>query len=288
MNRGPGDGATVASALVEATRRLTATGIANARLDARLLLAYALGTTPDDILARRGERLTASVAVDFERMLVRRLAREPVSRIRGRREFWSLEFEIGPDTLDPRPDSETVVEAALACLADRNAPWRILDLGTGSGCLLLALLSELPAATGLGIDQASGALTVAAANARRLGLDGRCVFSCGDWAAGQSGRFDLIVANPPYVPSADIAGLEPEVRNHDPILALAGGADGLDAYRAIAAELPQLMAGGGRAVLELGLGQAEPVAEIMTSRGLSVSAIRPDLAGIPRALIVRC
>ncbi|MSP87837.1 MAG: peptide chain release factor N(5)-glutamine methyltransferase [Alphaproteobacteria bacterium] len=274
--------------LVEAARRLTAAGIAGARLDARLLLAHALGVAPDEIMARRGDRPTEAVAVDFERLLVRRLAREPVSRIRGRREFWSLEFEIGPDTLDPRPDSETLIEAALACLADRGAPWRILDLGTGSGCLLLAMLSELPAATGVGIDRASGALAIAAANAHRLGLDRRCRFLCGDWAAGLAGRFDLIVANPPYIPSADIAALEPEVRDHDPVLALAGGVDGLDAYRAIAAELPRLLAVEGRAVLELGNGQAEPVAKIMVEAGLVLSAVRPDLAGVARALVVGC
>lgn len=288
MSPGAGGGATVAAVLVEAARRLTAAGVAGVRLDARLLLAHALGVTPDEILVRRGDRLTAAVAVDFENMLARRLAREPVSRIRGRREFWSLDFEIGPDTLDPRPDSETVVDAALACLADRGAPWRILDLGTGSGCLLLALLSELPAAVGIGTDRAPGALAVAAGNARRLGLDGRCRFLCGDWGAGLAGRFDLIVANPPYVPIADIAGLEPEVRDHDPILALAGGADGLDAYRAIAAELPGLLAAEGRAVVELGSGQAEPVAAIMEAAGLVISAVRPDLGGVARALIIGC
>jgi release factor glutamine methyltransferase len=282
----PGGGATVAALLADAARRLTTAGIANARLDARLLLAHALGATPDEILSRRGDRPMATAVADFERMVTRRLAREPVSRIRGQREFWSLEFEIGPDTLDPRPDSETVVEAALDRLTDRGAAWRVLDLGTGSGCLLLALLSELPAAAGLGVDRSPGALAVAAANARRLGLDGRCRFLCGDWAVGVDGPFDLIVANPPYIPCADIAALAPEVRNHDPILALSGGADGLDAYRAIAAELPRLLAAGGHAVMELGMGQAEAVAEIAVAAGLAVSAARPDLGGVLRALVV--
>jgi release factor glutamine methyltransferase len=286
MSIGGEGAATVAAALAEATRRLAAGGIDGARLDARLLLAHALGLTPDEILAHRGARLSAANAAAFECLVGRRLAREPVARIRGRREFWSLEFQLGPDTLDPRPDSETVVEAALALVADRQGPRRILDLGTGTGCLLLALLAELPQARGIGVDIAQGALVVAAANARRLGLAGRAGFLCGDWGAGIAGTFDLVVTNPPYVPDADIAGLEPEVRAHDPRRALAGGTDGLAAYRAIAVELPRLLAPGGHGVLEVGAGQAEAVAAVMAAAGLARQATRSDLAGMARAVVV--
>ena len=169
------------------------------------------------------------------------LAREPLSRIIGRREFWGLEFLLSADTLDPRPESETVIEAILARLPDRDRAYRFLDLGTGTGCLLLALLSEYPAASGIGIDIAPGAARTARDNAERLGIGGRAQFAVGSWAAALTGRFDAVVANPPYIEHAAIADLPREVRQYDPIRALDGGADGLAAYRAIAADLQRLL-----------------------------------------------
>ncbi len=222
----------------------------------------------------------AGALPELAALVARRAAREPLARIVGRREFWSREFALSPETFDPRPDSETVVEAALAA---RPAFRHALDLGTGSGCLLAALLVERPEAWGLAIDRSPGACRTARRNLRGL----RAMVAAGDWARAVSGRFDLVVCNPPYIPSAVIAGLMPEVRDHDPALALDGGADGLDAYRAVLGDLPRLLAPGGAAVLELGLGQAEAVAALAETGGLQVERIHPDLAGIPRAMVLR-
>lgn len=255
--------------------------------DARLLLAAALAA-PRLALALAPERpLCAAEAARFEAFLARRAAGEPVSRILGRREFWSLEFEVDSSVLDPRPDTETVVEAALAATANRAAPLEILDLGCGSGCILLALLSELPNAFGLGLDRSPAALATARRNARRLGFAARCRFLAADWAAPLAGAFDLAVSNPPYVPSGEIEGLAPEVSRHDPRAALDGGADGLDAYRALAAALPRLLRSGGLAVLEIGATQASAAADLLTAAGLRVVETRRDLAGRDRCLVVR-
>jgi release factor glutamine methyltransferase len=211
---------TARAALRRAEARLAAAGIDNARLDARLLVAAALGAEPG---ALRVPALAEHRALDadesrrLDEFLARRIeAREPVSRILGRREFWSLEFRLSPAVLDPRPDSETLVEAALALFPETNAPLRVLDLGTGSGCLLLAVLHERPRATGLGIDASEAALAVAADNAGRLGLAARSEFRGGDWASGLAGRFDLILCNPPYIAETERAALAPEVARHDP------------------------------------------------------------------------
>lgn len=276
---------TIASALDHATQRLGARGVETARLDARLLVAHALGLGPDELLARPEGGVEAGEAAAVERLIGRRAAGEPVARLVGRREFWSLPFALGPDVLDPRPDSETVVEAALAGIADRQAPLRILDLGTGTGCLLLALLSELPAASGLGIDWSPGACGVATDNAVALGLAGRAAFQTGDWGTGIDGGFNLIVTNPPYIESNTIDALAPEVALHDPRLALDGGPDGLDAYRALVPGLPGLLARGGRVVLEIGAGQCDAVAAILLARGLIVLNRRNDLSGTIRCIV---
>jgi release factor glutamine methyltransferase len=218
-------------------------------------------------------------------MLRRTLAHEPLSRILGQREFWGLEFELSADTLDPRPETETVVEAVVARLSDRGGSYRFLDLGTGSGCLLLALLSEYPAASGIGVDLAPGGVATAAGNAARLGFAPRAAFVQGDWAAGLKGTFDVVVANPPYIASTDLPSLPPEVREYDPPLALDGGADGLAAYRAIAADLPRLLAPGGVFACEVGAGQHAAVAGIIVAAGLVIDAMVPDLAGIPRCIL---
>ncbi len=266
---------------------MAAAGIEDARAEAWLLLAAATGRERARLIAGRLERLTAEQERRLEVMVRRRLAREPMAYILGEKEFWSLPFRVSPAVLIPRPETETVVEAALGQISDRSAPLRILDLGTGSGCLLLALLSELPQATGLGVDLSPGALTLAVINAGRLGLAGRARFERRSWGAGLQGVFDLIVGNPPYVGAADLAGLAPEVRDFEPRLALIAGPDGLDAYRALIPDCVRLLAEGGRIALEIGQGQGDAVAELVARAGLTGVERRPDLAGIERCLVAR-
>lgn len=262
-------------------------GIEDAKADARILAAHALKLSRAQLISQ-GERKLEPREIDaLAARAARRLKREPVSRIVGEREFWGLRFEINPSVLDPRPETETLVEATLDWMVTRhlrNEALRLLDIGTGSGALLLALLSELPAAIGVATDKNLDALNVARANAQRLGFAERCIFIAADYARALRGPFDLIVSNPPYIASGDIDQLAPEVRDYDPLLALDGGADGLDAYRAIVNDAPRLLAPRGRLIVELGHGQADVVAEIATRAGLSVTALRADLAGISRAL----
>ncbi len=285
---------TLADAIAAAAARLGAAGVPDARTDVRLLAGQALGLDRAGVLAARDRPLTASERDRIDVLVARRAAREPVSRILGRREFWSLDFALSPATLDPRPDSETVVAAALGLVPDRRAPLRLLDLGTGTGCLLLALLSELPAAWGLGIDRAEAAVRTARDNARRLGLADRAAFLVGDWAAAlhasggeTGGGFDLIVANPPYVTADEIDQLAPEVARFDPPAALDGGADGLAAYRALAGAVPGLLAPEGAVVLEVGDGQAAAVTSVMAAAGLRAAAPCRDLGGKLRCVILR-
>lgn len=275
---------TLAEALRAAAARLTAAGLPAARLDSRVLAGEAFGLSRESLLARDDQRLRPEDLARLDDLVARRIAGEPTARLLGRQEFWSLEFALGPDTLIPRADSETVVEAALAGVTDRAAPLRLIDFGTGSGCLLLALLSELPKATGLGIDASAETLAVAARNAERLGLAARAAFQLGDWGQGLSGPFDLIVSNPPYIRDGEIAGLAPEVARFEPRRALAGGADGLDCYRALAPDIARLLAPGGLAVLEVGQGQADAVEAILAATGLKPASRRADLAGIDRAI----
>jgi len=277
---------TVAAALDEIAQRLASAGIDESRREARVLLAAALGWDRAELLAREDARLDDAVRQKLTEMIARRSAREPVSRILGHREFWSAIFRLSPETLDPRPDSETLIEAALAALPDRERPYRVLDFGTGTGCLLLALLSELPNAWGIGIDSEPGAATTARRNAAALGLAHRARFLAGSWGDAVAGAWDVVLANPPYIPTGEIAGLMPEVARHEPRQALDGGADGLDAYRALAPELRRLLAPDGIAVLEIGAGQAAAVLVIMEGQGLALRALRPDLSGIDRCLIV--
>jgi len=262
-------------------------GIDSAETDARLLMAHALGVDRAELIANGGRALTVGQAEAIDALAARRLKREPVARIFGHKEFWSLSLQIGPAVLVPRPETETVVEAALDAVARdarQMAQLRILDIGTGSGALLLALLSELPNAVGTATDISAAALDVARANAERSGLAGRCTFIACDIAAGVPGPFDLIVSNPPYVVHGEIASLAPEVRDYDPALALDGGADGLDGYRAIAAQARGLLAPGGKLIVELGAGQEAAVRALFTNAGLTAAAVLNDLAGIPRAL----
>lgn len=267
---------------------LTVSGIESPELEARILLAHALGCERAELLARGDDLVTPSAARAATGLLLRRISGEPVARILGHREFWSLDFLLSPDTLVPRPDTETVVEEALSLFPDPQAPLRILDLGTGSGAILAALLAERPAAFGVGVDRAEGAARTAQDNLAHAGLADRGCVVVGDWGASLSGGFDLVVSNPPYIVHGAMAGLPREVRLHDPVLALDGGEDGLDAYRIIASDLRRLLAPRGAAVFELGMGQEAEVAAIAQAEGLKVAGpARPDLAGIPRALTAR-
>jgi len=268
---------------------LRAAGIESSELDARLLVAHALGVDRVALALQHDRLLTASEDDAVARLARRRLAREPIARILEHKEFWSLPLRVSAATLVPRPETETVVEAALATIdqsGPRDRALRIADLGTGSGALLLALLSELPNAYGVGSDLSVDALIVARDNARRLGIS-RAAFLATNMAAALRGPFDLIVSNPPYVVSAAIATLAPEVRDFDPLVALDGGTDGLTCYRAIAAGVPPLLASDGALVVELGIGQSETVAALFAAAGLAPSTPQPDLNGVPRALVAR-
>ncbi len=277
-------GATIATARRAAAERLAAAGLPDASLDARLLLMSLCGIDPAHPGSAAQRPLTADEAERFEALLIRRLAREPIARILGAAEFHGLPLTLNADCLIPRGDTEALVEAALALLPV-GEPRRILDLGTGPGTILLALLTERPQATGLGIDLSAQAVTAAEANAGALGLAARARFRTGSWGEGLSETYDLVVSNPPYIPSATCASLEPEVALHDPRRALDGGADGLDAYRAILGDARRLLAPGGSVVLEIGIGQAPDVTAIARAEGLTLTALRSDLGAVPRALV---
>lgn len=253
--------ATVATVLREAARRLKAAGVDTPELDARRLLEAAAGVTPEAVLRDPDHPLDAAQQARLAHFIARRGAREPVSRIVGQREFYGRRFIVTPATLDPRPESETLIEVALS-LVPRHEPVRILDICTGGGCLLLTLLAELPLATGIGSDISSAAIEVARRNACVMKLETRAQWVEADLTDGIAGTFDLIVANPPYIPSGAIAGLAPEVRLHDPWLALDGGPDGLEPYRRIVADAGRL-APRGVVVLELGTGQQQAVEAII-------------------------
>jgi release factor glutamine methyltransferase len=294
----PSSGATLATAggaaattIADARRALTASfragGIDTPELDARLLVSHALSLDHARLAASDRRLLGTDETNAITALAERRLAHEPVARIIGWKEFWSLQFRVDAATLVPRPETETVVEAALAAIESggpRSRDLRILDIGTGSGAILLALLSELPNAFGVGSDVSLPALAVARDNARRFGLS-RAAFVACNIAAALCGPFDLIVSNPPYITSGDIAGLPPEVRLFDPRLALDGGIDGLDGYREIAASAPLLLKPGGSLIVELGAGQAGRVAALFDRGGLAPAPPRPDLSGLPRALV---
>lgn len=269
----------IAAALRKAAAQLVAVSD-SARLDAELLLAHALGVERATLLI---DPTRFAVPDNFASLVERRLTHEPVAYILGYRDFWTIRLLVGSGVLIPRADSETLIEAALAHFGAAG-PKRILDLGTGPGTLLLAALSEFPAATGLGIDRSDDALAFAHANAAALGLAGRATFRCGDWTAGLAEQFDLILCNPPYI-EAD-AALMPDVADHEPPAALFAGPDGLDDYRRIIPALPDLLASGALAVLEIGASQRAAVSQIADVHGLSV-ACRRDLAGRDRALVLQ-
>lgn len=283
---------TLNQAFVGAAAVLREAGIATPELDARLLLCHAAGLSHEAYVAGAGGPVQPATLARFGTAIDRRLKREPVARITGTREFYGRGFTIAPPALDPRPDTETLIEAALAVVERRG--WRdrtlsLLDLGTGTGCILVTLLAELPRAQGLGTDLSPSALALAAANAVRLGVGSRAAFMAADWLDGIAGKFDLVLSNPPYLASGEISGLAPEVAAYDPMLALDGGPDGLDAYRRIAAGASAVLAEGGRLLVEIGAGQAAQVSDIFRAAGLKLDpsqAISRDLAGRPR--VVAC
>lgn len=284
---GLSDGASVAEAVRLSAQSFRMAGIDSPEADARALIGHVLRLTRAQLVSQSDRLLEAREAAALSALAARRLRREPVSRILGRKEFWSLTLQISPDVLDPRPDTETIVEDALDYVARsgrRMEKLRILDVGTGSGALLLALLSELPNAIGTGTDISPAALDIARANAESTGFAARCGFVACHIADSVQGPFDLVVSNPPYIAHGAIAALDPEVRDYDPLIALDGGADGLDAYRAIAGEARRLLAPGGHLFMELGSGQETSVRALFTKVGLSVGAARADLGGIARSL----
>jgi release factor glutamine methyltransferase len=279
---------TVETARRTLTARFKSNAIESAELDARILVGAALGLDLTGLIAAAARAVTAAEAARLEDFARRRINGEPVARILGLKEFWGLPLQLSAATLVPRPDTETVVELALEMLRaapPRDRRLRIADLGTGSGAILLALLSELPEADGVGTDISPDALRTAQSNAVQLGLADRATFRAGDYAAALSGSFDLIVSNPPYVRSAEIEDLATEVSDHDPRLALDGGESGLDAYRALIPQAARLLTLQGALVVEVGQGQSGDVGRLMKAAGLTLHGpARADLAGIPRAV----
>jgi release factor glutamine methyltransferase len=273
-------------ALTRLRRAFGEAGLDSPSLDARILVMEALRIDAAALTTHPELPLGAEGANRLSRCAARRLAREPVARILGEREFWGLPFALSPETLVPRPETETVVRAALAHIHERRAPV-ILDLGTGTGCLLVSLLHERPDATGVGVDRAMDAVGTALRNALRNGVGSRSAFVRADWGAALQTRFDLIVSNPPYIPTGDIAGLDPEVREHDPWAALDGGADGLSAYRAIFADADRLLAPDGVAVVEFGIGQEADIRGAASTAKLRVVAVEQDLGRLPRVAVLR-
>ena len=284
-------GQTVESARRALTNLLRAANIDSPELDARLLAGAALNLDLTGLISAAKRALAPDEAAQLAQFAARRLYGEPIARITGIKEFWGLQFILSADTLVPRPDTETIVEAALECLnttGPRSRALRIADLGTGSGAILLALLSELPNATGIATDINLAALRTARGNAELNGLAPRAHFVACDYASALMGGFDMIVSNPPYIPSSDIAGLDIEVSAHDPRRALDGGGDGYDAYRIIAPEAVRLLAPGGFLVVEVGHDQSDTIADLMTAAGLELAGpAKTDLGGIKRAVMGR-
>ncbi|MGQ0534328.1 MAG: peptide chain release factor N(5)-glutamine methyltransferase [Caulobacteraceae bacterium] len=276
---------TLVSLWTDVRKRLEAAGVDTPVLDARLLLEAGAGVSRLEIVTDPRRSVTEMQVSAVNALTRRREAREPVSHIVGRKHFWTLDLAVNPNVLTPRPETEFVVEAGLQELLPPDAPHRILDLGAGSGAIVLALLKERPNATGVAVDISEPALDVLRANATELGVADRLGIHRGHWADGIDERFDLVVSNPPYIPTAEIDGLAPEVAKFEPRLALDGGPDGLSAYRSIADALPRLLTAGGAFALEVGFGQAESVTAMAEAAGLSTTEPRRDLSGIPRVVV---
>jgi release factor glutamine methyltransferase len=271
----------VSDTIAAAARRLGDAGIANPRLDARLLWDEARRIEASALLAH------GRTPAIFETLVTRRATREPLAYITGHKEFWSLDFAVGPGVLVPRPETEILIEQMLRQVPDRSVPLAILDLGTGSGCLLVSALKELPAARGVGVDTSTAALAWAERNVSAHKLDDRVSLIESGWIEEATPGFDIILANPPYVPSAEIETLEPEVARYEPRAALDGGADGLDAYRALIPRIGRILRPSGYAFVEIGLGQDAAVVDLCASAHLEVVRVAADLAGIPRCVVAR-
>lgn len=274
----------ISAALTEGEAALTAAGIDNPRNQARLLLGHVLGITPAQVFARADDDIASANLKTYYALLSARCEGTPLAHLTGRREFWSMDFHVTPATLIPRPDTETLVELVESAFKDRSPPKTILDLGTGSGCILMALLSVFEDADGVGLDMSKDACRIASANARALGFEKRARIVEGTWEDGIDGTFDLIVSNPPYIPSADIEMLDVDVRAHEPMGALDGGADGLDTYRSLIPAVIPALSDDGMVVFEVGIGQADEVLKIASVCGLIPGPRRKDLAGIERAV----
>jgi release factor glutamine methyltransferase len=273
---------TAADALQAAVPALKAAGVPNAARDARILLAHAAGIAVDRLVLHLNDLLSPEATGRFDAAIKARAARQPVSQIIGTRQFWGRAFVVTPDVLDPRPETEVLVAAAL------ERPFtKMLDLGTGSGCILLSCLADMPLASGLGTDISPDALAVARGNALGFGLGDRVKFQEADWFRGLDGRFDLIVSNPPYIAEAEMRDLAPEVRDWEPHLALTPGGDGLAAYRRIAAGASARLVAGGRLMVEIGPGQAHAVAALFVAQGLDGIEVRPDLDGRDRVVLAK-
>lgn len=280
---------TIRDVIQDAANRLKKAGVDGANQDAWLLMSHVRQRDRATLLAHAREDLDADDLRAFQALVCRRIRREPLAQIVGMKEFWSLEFRITTDVLCPRPDSECLIEASVAEAGDRgleNETARLLDLGTGSGCLLLALLSELPSAEGIGVDISRSALSVARSNAEKLGFAERARWLCGDWAKAFDSRFDIVLCNPPYIARGAASELAPEILQFEPEKALFAGEDGLDAYRSLACDLRRLLTANGFACIEVGFDQAEAVTVLMECHGLRSISRRLDLAGIDRCLIV--
>lgn len=284
------DAQTGGDGILAVNQRLTKAGVDNPRLDARLLVAHVLGINQTRLFSYPETPLNEVQRKHLEKLATRRVKREPMARILGYREFWSLNFKVNESTLVPRPDSETLIEAVLARIENRNAALSILDLGTGSGCLLLALLSELKSANGLGVDMSEHALKTAFENAQTLGLGDRARFQRSNWfeSIDEAGKpFDLIISNPPYISDDDITRLEPDVSEYDPHAALSGGADGLHAYRELMPKMASFLASNGTVAVEIGMDQASDVTEYGEAGALQLEEICKDIAGLDRVLVFR-
>ncbi|MBT5034511.1 MAG: peptide chain release factor N(5)-glutamine methyltransferase, partial [Rhodospirillaceae bacterium] len=264
---------------------LVEAGVGEPRLDARLLIAHVTDSDTASVFGFPERGLDDRQVLRLGQLVKRRVGREPMAHILGTREFWSLPFIVTRDTLVPRPDSETLIEAVLEQIPDTTKALSILDLGTGSGCLLLALLSEFPNAKGVGVDLSDGALHIAGQNAEALGLDQRATFVKGDWTSDLKDRYDVVITNPPYIPSDEIQHLAADVASHEPVSALDGGVDGLDSYRMIIAHLPGVLAEGASVFLETGVGQAPSVAAMIQESRLQVVDIKKDLSGTERCVV---
>jgi len=271
------------SLLTHAVQRLTVKGIADPYREARLLLAHCLGTSYEAVFLDPPQTLSQELHTQFENFISRRLADEPLSRIKGEREFWGQKFLVTPDTLDPRPDSETLIEAILECFPDRYHPYRILDLGTGTGCLLLSLLKEYPEASGVGVDICEKALQVASQNTKNLRYRRRCEFICGNWVTALSGKFDIIVCNPPYIATHE--ELSRAVHCYDPHQALYAGTDGLETYRELFTQLKKVCYTHTYLFFEVGYTQWKAVNNLITQNSGKVFLCKRDLHGHPRVAV---